>query len=112
MKNILLAFNSFKEVADSVEICDLMNDNLRGEVECILLPISDGGDGFLEVCKFFFKLECLTYCIKNFYNELIFRLLVGIKKKSATAYIEVASAIGLNLIPFQERNPNLYNSKA
>ncbi len=112
MKKVLLAFNSFKEVADSVKICNLMNENLKGDVECLLRPISDGGDGFLEVCKNIFKLNELTYEVKSFYDDSYFNLRVGIEEKSATAYFETASAIGLKLIPNKKRAPNMYNSKA
>jgi len=70
MKNILVAVNSFKETADAVEVAELFNKYLdKSLFKVILKPISDGGDGFLEVCRFHFGLEILDYTINTPYDD-------------------------------------------
>ena len=63
--NILLAPNSYKECADSVEIAELISNLLRREssLNIIKKPITDGGDGFLEVCKKLFNTSPLSVMI-------------------------------------------------
>ena len=51
---ILIAPNSFKESAASTKIAGYFYDYLPDGFVKILKPISDGGDGFLDVCKFYF----------------------------------------------------------
>ena len=62
-KRILIAPNSFKECADSVTIAKLISENLSQlkDVQLMVKPISDGGDGFLNVCKYYFGGEIRKY---------------------------------------------------
>ena len=112
MKKVLLAFNSFKEVSNSTEVCNLFGRFIENETKVHVCPISDGGDGFLEVCKGVFKLKDEKYKIKRFYDDQQVELHVGFDEKRATAYIETASAIGLKLIPVKMRQPKSYNTRS
>ena len=69
--NILIAPNSFKEVADSDKVAELFGKYLQSKASYSIetLPISDGGDGFLNVCKSIFNLETLNYEITTPYDE-------------------------------------------
>lgn len=111
MKKVLLAFNSFKEVSSSVVVCNFFNELIKNKTEVYLCPISDGGDGFLEVCKKAFELKKLNFTIRSFYDDQHYILPVGLDEKAEIAYIELASAVGLKLIPNKRRHPALYNTK-
>src|SRR3989339_2120337 len=105
-KKILIAPNSFKECASSVEVANLFEKHLMGEdYELIKLPISDGGDGFLDVCASIFDLKILQYKIPHPVGlpDNIGR--VGFDEKNKTMYIESAEVIGLKLVPPEKRNP-------
>ena len=112
MKNILTAVNSYKECADAVEASKLFNRYLDKSLFKVRQnPISDGGDGFLEVCKFNFELEILTYRITTPYDESYMDCRVGLDRKNKTLYIESAEILGLRRIPIQKRRPLLLSSK-
>ena len=112
MKNILIAVNSFKECADAVAASKLFNKYLdKSLFKVIQKPISDGGDGFLEVCEFNFGLEILTYQITTPYDESYMDCKVGLDRKNKTLYIESAEVLGLRKIPLEKRRPLLLSSK-
>lgn len=112
MKNILIAVNSFKETADAVAVSDLFNKYLdKSLFNVIQKPISDGGDGFLEVCKFHFDLEILNYSITTPYDETYIDCKVGLDRRNKTLYIESAEVLGLKRIPIDKRHPQILNSK-
>ncbi len=112
MKNILIAVNSFKECADAVEVSKLFNKYLDKSLFKIMQrPISDGGDGFLEVCNFNFGLEILTYEITTPYDDSYIDCRVGLDRKNKTLYIESAEVLGLRRIPLEKRHPLLLSSK-
>ncbi|MBS4033570.1 MAG: glycerate kinase [Ignavibacterium sp.] len=113
MKKILLAPNAFKECADSVEITRILSSELRKCInwEIIEKPLSDGGDGFLQVCEILFQGSRLTYLIKNIYDEQLIPIDVVYSKKNKSVYIESAEVLGLKRTPGEFRNPILLNSK-
>ncbi|MDO8549563.1 MAG: glycerate kinase [Ignavibacteria bacterium] len=112
MKNILVAVNSFKETADAVEVSRLFNKYLDKPLfNIIQKPISDGGDGFLEVCKFHFGLETLNYSITTPYDETYIDCKVGLDRTNKTLYIESAEVLGLKRIPQSKRHPLQLSSK-
>lgn len=113
IKNVLLAPNSFKECADSVEITAIVNSILenRTNLNIILKPLSDGGDGFLNVSKSLFRGIDLTYFIKNCYKDYLENNIVQINKNHSRIYIESADLIGLKVVPKEFRNPIKLNSE-
>jgi glycerate 2-kinase len=112
-KTILIAPNSFKECADSVEIANLIEQNLTelSNYKLIKRPISDGGDGFLEVCKNNYGLEILGYEISTPFDNSKFLCEVGYDKKNRRVYIESANVLGLKVIPKDKRRPVNLSSK-
>ncbi len=111
--NILVSTNSFKECISSVKLSSLIAeefDDLQG-VNSILKPISDGGDGFLDVCNFHFGGEIMNYKISTPYDnsELICTILYN--NDSKTIYIESADVLGLKVVPAEFRNPLKLSSK-
>ncbi|MGK9477335.1 glycerate kinase family protein [Melioribacter sp. OK-6-Me] len=118
-KNILIAPNSFKECANSVEIASLFQtafdrlipDDLKKVIEFHYKPISDGGDGFLEVAQNYFSLELLHFEITLPHSDEKFLCPVGYSLLDKKVYIESAQVLGLNLVPADKRNPLLLTSK-
>src|SRR4030067_3355423 len=112
MKNILVAVNSFKETADAVEVSKLFNKHLdKSLFNVIQKPISDGGDGFLKICKFYFGLEILNYQITTPYDESFIDCKIGLDRDNKTLYIESAEVLGLKRIPISKRHPLYLSSK-
>lgn len=117
--NVLVAPNSFKECADSVELVKLfeisfdkiLKSNIKPYVDFIYKPISDGGDGFLEVCKYHFGLEKLHFEISNPHNNEKFLCPVGYWEEKKLLFIESAEVLGLKKIPEEFRNPMVLSSK-
>lgn len=117
--NILIAPNSFKECADSVEISEYMKTSLfrllpeeiRNQINFDLKPISDGGDGFLQVAQRIFGLEFLHFEISYPHSEERFFCPVAYSEESKTLYVESAEVLGLKLVPTEFRNPMHLSSK-
>ncbi len=101
MKKILIAPDSFKGCADSVTISSYFKRNLDDlkDYEIIIKPISDGGDGFLNVCKANLDLKDIDYLITTPFDESVFRCSIGFDERNKTIFIESAKVLGLNLIP-------------
>jgi glycerate kinase len=112
-KRILISPNSFKECADSVTVAELITQNLSGlkNAELITKPISDGGDGFLEVCKFYFGGEIRYYTISATHIESKFECPILYCESKKEIYIESAEVLGLKIIPLFYRNPLKLSSK-
>ena len=116
---ILVAPNSFKECADSVEIATLIRASfdqdippkIKKNIDFTYKPISDGGDGFLEVCKNFFGLETLHFEISKPYGDEKFFAQAGYSPSTKTVYIESAEVLGLRTIPQEYRKPLILTSK-
>lgn len=106
-KRILLSPNSFKECADSVIIAELFRDNLNNlkDTELITKPLSDGGDGLLKVCQYYFGGEIKMYSISTAYDDSLFECPVLYCEKRKEIYIESAEVLGLKIVPLSYRNP-------
>jgi glycerate 2-kinase len=117
--NILIAPDSFKECADSVEISEYIKSSLfrllpievRDQINFDLKPISDGGDGFLQVCQRVFGLEFLHFDISYPYSDDKFFCAVAHSEETKTLYIESAEVLGMKVIPAEFRNPMELSSK-
>lgn len=116
---VLIAPNSFKECADSVEIAEfikaslfrLLPEEINAKIDYCLKPVSDGGDGFLQVCQRNFGIEFLHFDIRNPFNGDKFFCPVGYFQETKTLYIESAEVLGLKIIPEEFRKPMSLSSK-
>ena len=103
---------ALKEVADSDKVAALFSKYLDGgSFETGNLPVSDGGDGFLNVCSAVFNLEMLRYNISTPYNESKFECEAGYDREARKIYIESARVLGLKVIPEDKRSPLIISSK-
>jgi glycerate kinase len=113
IKKILIAPNSFKEVADSDIIAELFKKYLSNvtSLQVETFPITDGGDGFLNVCKTVFNLDLIKYRITTPYDESFFNCEVGYDIIKHSLYVESAKVLGLRVIPEDQRHPLSLSSK-
>ena len=107
MKKILIAPNSFKESASSVEVAQLFHQYLRlPKYEFIIKPITDGGDGFLSVCRKYYDLEIINFTVPSPWdNQINFKVPVGYSSELRTVFIESSEILGLKKIPVSQRHP-------
>ena len=110
---ILIAPNSFKEVADCDRAAELFKKylSINSSLTLATLPISDGGDGFLCSCRSAFNLEILKYEITTAYDESKFDCEVGYDRAGKRIYIESARVLGLKVIPREKRSILQLSSK-
>lgn len=110
---ILVAPNSFKECADSLEVAQIIHRHilsLDGKMNVISFPISDGGDGFLNVVRHHFNTSDVKLIISKPHNNKTQRVTVCYTSQGKTLFIESADAVGLKVIPKKHRNPLYLNS--
>lgn len=103
---ILVAPDSFKGSLTSAELCRIIRHGMEKvlEAEVIEMPISDGGEGFLEsICSIHpYQLEFVN--AKDPLGRWI-QAEMAIDYEKKTAYIEMAKSTGLTLVNEKERNP-------
>lgn len=110
---IVIAPNSFKESLSSVQIAKIFSEEFEKlKCEKIILPLSDGGDGFIDVIDFIESGECRRYSFQNEFAGLISENRILINDNSKELFIESADVIGLHKLPVNLRKPMHLNSYA
>lgn len=110
---IVIAPNSFKESLSSVQIAKIFSEEFEKlKCEKIILPLSDGGDGFIDVIDFIESGECRSYSFQNEFAGLISENRILINDNSKELFIESANVIGLHKLPVNLRKPMHLNSYA
>lgn len=104
---ILLAPNSFKESLNSVTISALLEKYLNNDKDLVFYrkPLSDGGDGFLDVINFISDVNDITIENTIHYSDYLQNCDYIYNKKTSTIYLESANLFGLNVIEKEDRNP-------
>ena len=104
---IVLAFDSFKGCLTAEEACRAAEEGVRragfsGEVVCV--PLSDGGEGLVQC---FLRAEKAHEVMVRVHGPLMEEVVAtyAISEDGETAYMEMASACGLTLVPVEKRNP-------
>ena len=115
IKKIVIAPNSFKEWKLSSEIAEIMRDAIIGYCtergiqtpELDVVPIGDGGEGTIDAI-----LNAGTGGIKTTVRDVVDPVgnrieswYLSLPQPKKTAFIEMAKASGLYLIPPNQRNP-------
>jgi len=128
---VVLAFDKFKDTMSAQAVCDTLAKKFKGAgcEEVVELPISDGGDGFVEcmhriakelrdkkISNVFFKgvqeVEMKQLEVQGPLNEPVKGEYLVIKEAERKhAVIEVANLSGLQLVPIEKRDPFLTMSK-
>ena len=102
---VLGLIDSFKGTLSSIELGNILcKELMKKNIAIDYCPISDGGDGFLDVIEynllvqksFIYTVDSLNRRIKTYYLY---------DKLTNTAYIELAKTAGLSLLNKDEYNP-------
>lgn len=104
MKTVI-AIDSFKGCLNSVEANRAAAEGVRSacpDAEIVEVPVSDGGEGFLEAFHAAIGGRFVTVPVMD---PLMRSISARYLLKGQTAVLEVAEAIGLTLLSPEERNP-------
>lgn len=107
MKNIVIACDSFKESMSAIEACQAIEEGIlkaNRNYNIKLIPMADGGEGTIDAISYVTKGEFVTTLVHGplgNYVEAKYLVL----NNNQTAFIEVAQACGLDLVPSEKRNP-------
>ena len=104
--HILIAPDSFKESLSAEKVTKAIKQGLLDcdpKIKTTCLPISDGGEGFASLLTKHTKSKKINVLVKNALHQKI-TASYGYHSKQKTAYIDVASASGLEHISSNERN--------
>lgn len=102
---VILAIDSFKGCLRSVEANRAAAEGVRSacpDAEIVEVPVSDGGEGFLEAFHAAIGGRFVTVPVMD---PLMRSISARYLLKGQTAVLEVAEAIGLSLLSPEERNP-------
>ena len=108
MKTIC-AFDSFKGCMTAREACHTAASGLREqhpEAEILCLPMSDGGEGMVECIAEAVDAEMVSVMVHDPLMQMI-EAQYAVSADGTTAYMEMAAASGLTLVPKEKRNPML-----
>ena len=103
--NILIAPDKFKGSLSALEVAEAIAKGLNQalpEITCILHPLADGGDGSVQVLQSYLDLEEVTVQVPD---PLGNPLQASYHIHGQEAFVELAQASGLILVPEQQRNP-------
>ena len=102
---IVIAPDSFKESLTAEEVAQAIKRGFKksiADVECLLCPVGDGGEGTVDAIQHSLELEEKWQEVKG-----PFGLNEGMRyfQKGQIALFEVADLVGLGKIPQEKRNP-------
>jgi glycerate kinase len=109
---IILAPDKFKGSLSAIEFCKAAAKGLLKSnpgIEIISLPMSDGGDGFLDVICYYAQFIQVPVWAKDPLGRSL-KTNYLISEDKTTAYIELAKISGLVLLNPYERNCNVTSS--
>lgn len=106
MKKIILAPDSFKGTMSSIEICEIMKEEILAEFpncEVVSVPVADGGEGTVDSFLEAVPGRKIEIAVKGPYFENI-ESFYGLIDGGKTAIIEMAAAAGLPMVG-DHKNP-------
>lgn len=109
---IIVAPDSFKESLSAIKVSNAISKgilNILPQADIIQIPISDGGEGILDVLLNVLGGKRVSVNVRDPLNRNI-KAEYGILNDNVTAIIEIAKASGLELLDDHERNPMLTSS--
>ena len=105
MKKIIVAIDSFKGCLTSAEANQAASEGVlerMPDAKVVQVPVSDGGEGFLDAFKAAMGGEIVEVCVKD---PLMRTIVAQYLVQGDTAVIEIAKTSGLTLLSPEERNP-------
>ena len=110
MKKIIVAIDSFKGCLTSTEANQAACEGILSkmpEAKVVQVPVSDGGEGWLEAFRAAIGGEIVEVNVKDpLMRPIVAQYLI----QGDTAVIEIAKASGLTLLAPEERNPMVATS--
>lgn len=101
---VLIAPDKFKGTLTAHEVCDAIEAGIKkfdSSIQTFKLPLADGGEGSLDILEKSLDLDRVSVEV----HDPIFRLTPSSYcLKNKTAYVEMATASGLQLLKQEERN--------
>jgi glycerate kinase len=107
--HVLIACDSFKDALDAENVCGAIARGLRHAhpgIETTEMPLSDGGEGVLEILHKALDLRNLNLKVSDPLGRPV-QASYGLSADGGTALVEMATASGLQLLTQAERNPLL-----
>jgi len=107
MTKIIIAPDKFKESLTGLQFCDAIEKGIRKhvpDIEIEKLPLADGGDGTVEVLKYYLDGEMISLNVNDPLGRKVEASYLYSKTKK-TAFIEMAEASGIRLLSNEEANP-------
>ena len=102
---VVIASDSFKGSATSLEVASAIERGIYKADRNVIInkfPVSDGGEGLLEVVS---SLEGYETVEIEVTDPLFNKIKASFVKNDDTAFIEMAAASGLPLVDIKDRNP-------
>ncbi|MGQ1908267.1 glycerate kinase [Marinifilum sp. RC60d5] len=106
---IVVAPDKFKGSLSGLEFCNAVEKGLLKyipDAEIVKLPLADGGDGTVEVLKYYLEGELIFRNVNDPLGRSVKASYLYSEGKK-TAYIEMAEASGISLLKGDEANPML-----
>ena len=103
---IVLAFDSFKGCLSAAEVCAAAEEGVQSvcpDAEVVRVPLSDGGEGLVDCFVAMGKASPVCVRVHGPLMEEV-EARYAISGDGQTAYMEMASACGLTLVPEGRRN--------
>lgn len=104
---VVVAFDSFKGCISAEEACDAAADGIyavHSEADVVKLPLSDGGEGLVACVRRMLPTVDIALTVHGPLMDAV-RCSYAMSLDGRTAYMEMAAASGLALIPEDKRNP-------
>ena len=103
---ILIAPDKFKGSLSAQEVCDIVEGEIRAHasINMVALPLADGGEGTCELLTTFSGGTMIRIPVRDPLGRII-NSEYGISKDGRIAFLEMATASGLQLLKKEERNP-------
>ncbi len=112
LKKIVIAPDSFKESLSSMEVADQIEAGFRAiypDADYVKLPIADGGEGTVAALVAATRGQLVNLSVTGPLGDVVDSF-YGRSGNGDTAFIEMAAASGLDLVPPEQRNPMLTTS--
>lgn len=106
-ETIVLAFDSFKGCMSAEQACAAAAAGIREalpQAEIVELPLSDGGEGMVACVRKFLPVREVGVRVHGPLMEPL-ECSYALSQDGSTAYMEMAAASGLVLVPEDRRNP-------
>jgi len=102
---IVIAPDSFKESLSAQKVAEAIKRGFQeslADVDCLLCPVGDGGEGTVDAIRHSLDLEEKWIQVTGTFGQ---KEAMRYFQKEQLALFEVADLVGLGKIPLEERNP-------